>query len=62
MPPVSAFSIEVIQAAVLAAIFLRLGRVGERTDRLQAQLAEAKETIDRLRERLRAIEDADAEG
>lgn len=62
MPPVSAFSIEVIQAAVLAAIFLRLGRVGERTDRLQVQLAEAKETIDRLRERLRAIEDADAEG
>ena len=62
MPPVSAFSIEVIQAAVLAAIFLRLGRVGERTDRLQAQLAEAKETIDRLRERLRAVEEADAEG
>jgi hypothetical protein len=61
MSSVSALSVEVVQAAVLAAIFLRLGRIGERTDRLQSQLEEAKGTIERLRERLRAIEDDPAE-
>lgn len=58
----AALTVEVIQAGVLALIFLRLGKVIQRTDSLGTRLDTAAERIDRLSERLREVEMAEGEG